>query len=45
MPQNFIQGSSSIKLTKIWHKNRGDVLASIILSPLILLDGYFVSVE
>ena len=28
-PQSFVQRSFSIQLTKIWHKNRDEVLASI----------------
>ena len=27
-PQNFVQGSFSIKSLKLWHQNRGDFLAS-----------------
>ena len=28
LPQNFVQRSFSMQLTKIWHKNRGEALAS-----------------
>ena len=31
MPQNFVQGPLSIKLTKVCHRNRGKVLASSLL--------------
>ena len=27
-PQNFVQGSASIKVTKIYHKNKGEDLAA-----------------